>query len=78
MGNYMQFVLPEEKILSRLTMQETEALLPGHSFARIHRSFLVAVNKVSRIEKDTIYIGEKELPVGAGYARELSRITGRK
>jgi DNA-binding LytR/AlgR family response regulator len=78
MGNYMQFVLPEEKILSRLTMQETEALLPGHSFARIHRSFLVAVNKVSRVEKDTIYIGEKELPVGAGYARELSRITGRK
>ncbi|MBS1601925.1 MAG: response regulator transcription factor [Bacteroidetes bacterium] len=78
MGNYMQFVLPEEKILSRLTMQETEALLPGHSFARIHRSYLVAVNKVSRVEKDTVYIGEKGLPVGAGYAHEISRITGRR
>lgn len=78
MGNYMQFVLPEEKILSRLTMQETEALLPGHCFARIHRSYLVAINKVNRIEKDSILIGDKELPVGAGYARELSRITGRK
>jgi DNA-binding LytR/AlgR family response regulator len=78
MGNYMQFVLPEEKILSRLTMQETETLLSGHAFARIHRSYMVAISKVSRIEKDTIYIGDKELPVGAGYARELSRITGRK
>lgn len=77
-GNYMQFVLPEEKILSRLTMQETEALLPGNCFARIHRSYLVAINKVNRVEKDTILIGDKELPVGAGYARELSRITGRK
>jgi len=78
MGNYMQFVLPEEKILSRLTMQETEALLPGEYFVRIHRSYLVACGKVNRIERDSVWIGDKELPVGAGYATELSRITGNK
>jgi len=78
MGNYMQFVLPEEKILSRLTMQETEALLPAENFVRIHRSYLVACSKVHRVEKDTVWIGDKGLPVGAGYAHELSRITGRK
>lgn len=77
MGNYMQFVLPEEKILSRLTMQETEALLPVELFARIHRSYLVACSKVNRVEKDTIWIGDKGLPVGAGYARELGKITRR-
>ena len=78
MGNYMQFVLSEEKILSRLTMQETEALLPADHFVRIHRSYLVASSKVQRIERDSVFIGGKELPVGAGYARELSRITGSK
>lgn len=78
MGNYMQFVLPEEKILSRLTMQEVEALLPASAFVRIHRSYLVASAKVNRIERDSIWIGEKELPVGAGYAREIARITGGK
>jgi DNA-binding LytR/AlgR family response regulator len=75
MGNYMQFVLPEEKILSRLTMQETEALLPGETFVRIHRSYLVACGKVNRIGRDSVWIGDKELPVGAGYATELGRIT---
>jgi DNA-binding LytR/AlgR family response regulator len=78
MGNYMQFVLPEEKILSRLTMQEAEALLPAAAFVRIHRSYLVASGKVHRIERDSVWVGDKELPVGAGYARELARITGSK
>jgi len=76
-GNYMQFVLPEEKLLSRLTMAEAEALLPSPAFIRIHRSYLVASGKVDRIERDTVWIGKWELPVGAGYAREVGKITAR-
>lgn len=76
-GNYMQFILPEEKLLSRLTMTETEALLPSPAFVRIHRSYLVAGNKVERIERDSVWIGGRELPVGPGYAQEIGKITGR-
>jgi DNA-binding LytR/AlgR family response regulator len=75
-GNYMQFVLPEEKILSRLTMAETEALLPVPDFLRVHRSFIVARGKVTRVEKGSVWIRERELPIGAGYAREIAKITG--
>ena len=67
-GNYMQFILPQEKLLSRLTMTETEALLPPPAFIRIHRSYLVASGKVEKIERDSIWIGDRELPVGPGYA----------
>src|SRR3984957_1335060 len=77
-GNYMQFVLPEEKLLSRLTMAEAEALLPSPAFIRIHGSYLVASGKVDRIERDTVLIGKCELPVGAGYAREVGKITARR
>jgi DNA-binding LytR/AlgR family response regulator len=77
-GNYMQFVLQEEKLLSRLTMAEAEALLPSPAFIRIHRSYLVASGKVDRIERDTVWIGNRELPVGAGYAREVGKITARR
>jgi DNA-binding LytR/AlgR family response regulator len=75
-GNYMQFVLREEKLLSRLTMSEAEALLPPPAFVRIHRSYLVASNKVERIERDAIWIAGRELPVGAGYANEIGKIMG--
>jgi DNA-binding LytR/AlgR family response regulator len=74
----MQFVLPEEKILSRLTMQETEALLPATAFVRIHRSYLVAIGKVQRVGREAVWVADKELPIGAGYAHEIARITGQK
>lgn len=75
-GNYMQFVLREDKILSRLTMMEAEALLPSPAFIRIHRSYLVASGKVNRIERESVWVGDRELPIGAGYAREIGKITG--
>jgi len=76
LGNYMQFVLPEEKILSRLTMNEVEELLPAAGFVRIHRSYIVSSAKVHRIEKSSVWIKGKELPVGAGYAGKIEKITG--
>jgi DNA-binding LytR/AlgR family response regulator len=76
LGNYMQFVLPEEKILSRLTMNEVEELLPAAGFVRIHRSYIVSSAKVHRIEKSSVWIKGKELPVGAGYAEKIEKITG--
>jgi DNA-binding LytR/AlgR family response regulator len=75
-GNYMQFVLRDEKVLSRLTMSEAEALLPPPAFVRIHRSYLVASGKVERIERDTVWVAGRELPIGAGYAGEIGKITG--
>ena len=75
-GNYMQFVLRDEKVLSRLTMSEAEALLPPPAFVRIHRSYLVAGGKVERIERDTLWVAGYELPIGAGYAGEIGKITG--
>jgi two-component system LytT family response regulator len=77
-GNYMQFVLQDEKLLSRLTMSEAEALLPTADFVRIHRSYVVASDKVSRVERDSVWIGDRELPIGGGYAKEIGRITGRR
>ncbi|HXB06254.1 MAG TPA: LytTR family DNA-binding domain-containing protein [Puia sp.] len=75
-GNYMQFVLREDKFLSRLTMTEAESLLPPPAFVRIHRSYLVASGKVERVERDSVWIAGRELPIGAGYAREIGKITG--
>jgi DNA-binding LytR/AlgR family response regulator len=73
-GNYVQFVLEKQKIVSRLTMSEAEALLPASDFVRIHRSYIVAKKQVSRIEKRSVWIKQTELPVGAGYTQETSKL----
>jgi DNA-binding LytR/AlgR family response regulator len=73
-GNYMQFVLADQKILSRLTMNEVEELLPTSAFIRIHRSYLVAKKQVSRIEKNAVWVRQTELPIGAAYVTEIRKI----
>jgi DNA-binding LytR/AlgR family response regulator len=73
-GNYVQFVLADKKILSRLTMSEAEALLPVASFIRIHRSYIVSKKQITKIEKNSVWIQQTELPVGANYVNELQKL----
>jgi DNA-binding LytR/AlgR family response regulator len=73
-GNYVQFVMDKQKIVSRLTMSEAEALLPAQDFVRIHRSYIVAKKQVSKIEKRSVWLKQTELPVGAGYLQETDKL----
>ena len=74
-GNYMQFVLADKKILSRLTMSEAEGLVTAATlFIRIHRSYIVSKNDINKIEKNNVWINNIELPVGANYANEIMKI----
>jgi len=63
-GNYVQFVLPDRKVVSRLTMNEAVTLLPAASFIRIHRCYLVAKKHITKMDKRTAWLGKKELPIG--------------
>ncbi|HRO47322.1 LytTR family DNA-binding domain-containing protein [Agriterribacter sp.] len=73
-GNYVHFILAENKILSRLTMNEVESLLPAVQFTRIHRSYIVANNKITRMDKYNIRIDDICLPVGPGYSTVIEQI----
>jgi DNA-binding LytR/AlgR family response regulator len=73
-GNYMQFVLNGDKMLSRLTMKEVEEMLPAADFIRIHRSYIAARKKIHKIERNTVWIKQTALPVGSGYVHEIQKI----
>jgi|SRR5690606_15508222 len=66
-GNYVNFVLGDNQILSRMTITECEALLPTDRFVRIHRSFIAAVEKVEKIERHQLTVNGSVLPIGASY-----------
>lgn len=65
-GNYVVFVLAgNQKIASRLTMQEAQEILPF--FKRIHRSYLINTEKIEKVDRYEVKIGEKLLPIGVSY-----------
>ncbi|MBX2923441.1 MAG: response regulator transcription factor [Chitinophagaceae bacterium] len=73
-GNYLHFILHNQKILSRLTMNEAEEMLPATKFTRIHRSYIVANDKVTKIDKNFVWINDINLPIGAGYSSGTEQI----
>ncbi|MDB5279138.1 MAG: DNA-binding response regulator [Ferruginibacter sp.] len=73
-GNYMQFVLENRKIASRLTMSETEALLPASDFIRVHRSYIVSKKHIQKMDRKSIWIKQTELPIGAAYISAIEKI----
>lgn len=77
-GNYVQFVLEEKKILTRLTMNEAEALLSGKGFIRTHRSYIISISKIRKFDRRIIWINQTELPIGPLYLAETEKILQHK
>ncbi len=66
--DYMKFHLYQKKsVVSLLSFRKIESILPSHAFIRIHKSFLVAVDKIDIIGKNAVKIGENTIPVGEAY-----------
>ena len=64
--DYVCFHLKHEKILSLLSIKSVEEKLPN-SFIRVHRSFIVSIDKIDSIERNNINIGKKMIPVGENF-----------
>ncbi|WP_162426052.1 LytR/AlgR family response regulator transcription factor [Pontibacter pudoricolor] len=70
-GNYVTFVLQDKKLLSRMTINELSEQLPSDKFIRVHRSYIVAKDRIDKIERHQVTIKGNEVPVGASYMPQL-------
>ncbi|SDH28980.1 LytR/AlgR family response regulator transcription factor [Winogradskyella thalassocola] len=54
-------------ILTLMSFKEMQSKLPETLFIRVHRSYLVNVNKISSIQKNRIIIKDERIPIGESY-----------
>jgi DNA-binding LytR/AlgR family response regulator len=74
-GNYMKLHLNKQPpVMSRLTTAEAEALLPVNVFIRVHRSFIVAKEKITKVDKKSVWLNETEIPIGPSYITEIEKL----
>lgn len=59
LGNYVTIHTVNGKVVTLLTMKEVQERLPEISFMRVHRSFIVSLNKVQFIEGNQIFVDKK-------------------
>jgi len=68
MKDYLRIHTTEEKIMTLLNFAKLEEMLPSWNFVRVHRSFLVAIDKIDHIEKNRIRIAGQIVPISDSYA----------
>lgn len=72
LADYLKIHLKERKdIVARMTMKEMMEKLPVADFMRVHRSFIIPFNKIEAVRGATIFIGNKEFPIGRTYTEEF-------
>ncbi len=71
--DYVQIHTPSEKIITRETMNDMESQLSQMLFLRIHRSFIINIDKIRTVSYDEIRVGNDTLPVGRTYRSRVMR-----
>jgi two-component system, LytTR family, response regulator len=71
---YIRIVTTKKDWISKMSTHEIEALLPAHLFKRIHRSFIVALNKIDSYTADTVEVNGVSVPIGRDYRGSIKDI----
>lgn len=73
-GSYVKIFLKESMILTHETTSHFENILPKPSFMRVHKSYIVAIQKIEIIEGNRLKIGDKQIPIGNFYKKDVKKL----
>lgn len=73
MKDYLRIHTVKDKIMTLLSFAKLEELLPSHNFARVHKSYMIAIDKIDYIEKNRIRIADKIIPISDTYKESFSK-----
>ena len=73
-GNYSKIYLIGEMIVSHKKISSFEETLPGSDFIRVHKSFIVALDKINSIEGNRIHIENHKIPIGQTYKSTINKL----
>lgn len=73
MGDYVKLYTAEKFYAIHTTLKAVEERLPASRFLRVHRSYLVAINKIDSMEAGALIINHKPVPVADAYRSALNK-----
>lgn len=79
MGDYVKVYLQDKPLIVHDTLQNMEQQLPPAHFLRVHRSFIISLEKIGYLEGNMVKVRDKLIPVSDTYRKNLmERIKGRR
>jgi DNA-binding LytR/AlgR family response regulator len=74
--DYVKLFTGKGFVITRQTIASVEAMLPASQFVRIHRSYIVSLNKIKSFTNESVEVGNKELPIGKLYRNGFMKAQG--
>ncbi len=78
--DYVKIYLEEQAqpVVSLISMKSLEEMLPVASFIRVHRSYIVNLDKITVVERNRIVFGKTYIPVSDSYKEKFLDFINRK
>ncbi|WP_343707104.1 LytTR family DNA-binding domain-containing protein [Flavobacterium sp.] len=71
MKEYIKVVTPDKTYITHKSLTSLSEELPQDRFLRIHKSYVIALNKVKSIEGNRVQIQSYNIPIGRNYSKEV-------
>jgi DNA-binding LytR/AlgR family response regulator len=76
--NYVSLYLPQQRVVTYQTLRDLEEQLPQPPFYRVHKSYIISIDKVSMVDGNTLYIQDKSIPIGETYREGFFKLVREK
>ncbi|WP_181390536.1 LytR/AlgR family response regulator transcription factor [Sphingobacterium athyrii] len=74
LNNYICVYTTTQSIITYMNLKDFITTLPSHKFCRIHRSFIVSIDQIICVEKDTVKISNEVIPIGSSYKKDFFQL----
>lgn len=71
MGDYRRIHMQESRIMTLQTFTEFEQLIPASVISRVHKSYMVALDKIDSVERNRISIADTIIPISKSYRKSF-------
>ena len=71
MREYLKIHTKTKKLITLTNFIKIEEILPESEFIRVHKSYIISINKIESIEKNRIKIGENFIPISSTYKQSF-------
>ncbi|MFN8210096.1 MAG: LytTR family DNA-binding domain-containing protein [Bacteroidales bacterium] len=78
MKDYLRIVCTGKKIMTLQNFASIEKSLPRGKFCRVHKSYMVAIDKIRSVERGIVLVGDIRIPVSLTYRERFYAMTGLK
>jgi DNA-binding LytR/AlgR family response regulator len=65
--NYVSLFTADQRMVTYQTLRDLETQLPQPPFYRVHKSYIISIDKIRLVDGNQVYIGDQSIPIGETY-----------